>query len=144
MKEVVVFGGSGFLGESVIDVLLSKNFKVINLDNKKPKNYPTKNYSFYKCDILKPNTFKDKLKNNQIIFHFAGKADLEGSINDPFGYIQTNIIGTTNILEILKNLNSIRFVYASSAYALSENGAFYGLSKKTCEKIIEEYRKSLA
>jgi UDP-glucose 4-epimerase len=51
-------------------------------------------------------------------------------------------MGNLNILEACKqNGNIKRFVYASSAYALSTEGSFYGLSKQSSEKLTEEYYK---
>ena len=51
-------------------------------------------------------------------------------------------MGNLNILEACKGIGSIdRFVYASSAYALSSDGSFYGISKQTSEKLTEEYYK---
>ena len=50
-------------------------------------------------------------------------------------------MGNLNILEACKNNNIKRFVYASSAYAMSDKGSFYGISKLTSEKLTEEYYK---
>jgi UDP-glucose 4-epimerase len=60
----------------------------------------------------------------------------------PYQFLETNIIGNVNVLEaIRKHKNIERYIYASSAYALSDKGSFYGISKKSSELIIDEYHK---
>ena len=49
MRKVLVTGGSGFLGSSIVNLLIQKNFKVIVVDKIKPKN---KNVKFIKSDLL--------------------------------------------------------------------------------------------
>ena len=71
----------------------------------------------------------------------AGFANLDKAIEFPIETFQLNVIGNLNILEQCKNHKIKRFVYASSAYAMSDKGSFYGISKLSSEKIIEEYNK---
>ena len=72
-----------------------------------------------------------------IVYNFAGQADLDESIALPKETIEQNVIGNINILESIRELPIKRYVYASSAYAVSRNGSFYGISKLTSEKIIK-------
>ena len=54
--------------------------------------------------------------------------------------IESNIIGTVNILEALKNSKNLKkFIFASSIYAMSNQGGFYSSTKRSCENIIENY-----
>jgi UDP-glucose 4-epimerase len=55
--------------------------------------------------------------------------------------MQLNVIGNINIIEACLAHKITNFVYASSAYAVSNKGSFYGISKLASEKIIEEYHK---
>ena len=69
----------------------------------------------------------------------AGFANLDDAVLDPFRTFELNVLSTINILDFCKTHKVDQIVYASSAYATSNKGSFYGLSKLTSEKIIEEY-----
>ncbi|MDA9598926.1 dTDP-glucose 4,6-dehydratase [Candidatus Pelagibacter sp.] len=111
MKKIIVTGGLGFIGSNLIDLLLQKNFKVINIDKityssnfyntKEFKN--SKNYKFIKCDI------KDKKIRNILfkfkpdcIFNLAAETHVDRSIDNPEDFIQSNIVGVYNLLENFK------------------------------------------
>ena len=141
MKKVVVFGGSGFLGSYVVQELLNRNYQVkvadLNYSEYFPKNI------FIKCDILDKEKVNEIIpENTNYVFNFAGFANLDRAVDNPLMTINLNIIGNTNILEACKTKNVQRFVFASSAYAMSDKGSFYGISKLASEKIIAEYYKS--
>ena len=111
MKKIVVTGGLGFIGSNLIDLLIKKNFFVINVDkvsyssnfynHKEYKN--SKKYKFIKCDI------KDKRFKNIIfkykptcIFNLAAETHVDRSIDNPKNFIQSNIVGVYNLLEYFK------------------------------------------
>ena len=75
----------------------------------------------------------------EIIFHLAAQPLIYESYKKPYITFDVNCRGTLNILEACKARNLERFVYASSAYALSNKGGIYGISKLAAEKIVEEY-----
>ena len=75
-----------------------------------------------------------------IVYNFAGLADLDEAIHLPKQTMEINVIGNLNVLEACKLSGVERYIYASSAYALNDKGSFYGISKLTSEKIIEEYQ----
>ncbi len=111
MKKIIVTGGLGFIGSNLIDLLLKKKFKVINIDKGTYSSnlYNTKefksskNYKYIKCDI------KDK-KFQKIIFQFkpncifnlAAETHVDRSIDNPENFIQSNIVGVYNLLEFFK------------------------------------------
>ena len=138
-KKVVVFGGCGFIGSYVVEELLSKGYEVIAADLQSSK-YVDNKY-FQKCDILDKDKVNSLIKNSDIVYNFAGFANLDDAIANPVKAIELNVMGNLNILEACKNHKIKRFVYASSAYAMSDKGSFYGISKLTSEKLIEEYYK---
>lgn len=138
-KKVVVFGGNGFIGSYVVEELLSSGYDVISADLN-PSQYVDDKY-FQKCDILDANSVNDLVRGAKIVYNFAGFANLDDAIANPVKAIELNVIGNMNILEACKNNNIQRFVYASSAYAMSDKGSFYGISKLTSEKLTEEYYK---
>jgi len=138
-KKVVVFGGNGFIGSYVVEELLNKGYDVISADLNSSE-YVDDKY-FIKCDILDTAAVNEVVKDAYIVYNFAGFANLDDAIANPSKALQLNIIGNLNILEACKIHHVKRFVYASSAYAMSNKGSFYGISKLTSEKITEEYYK---
>ncbi|WP_297431518.1 NAD(P)-dependent oxidoreductase [Sulfurimonas sp.] len=138
-KRVVVFGGNGFIGSYVVEELLKKGYDVISADLN-PSKYVDDQY-FQKCDILDVEAVNTLVQGAKIVYNFAGFANLDDAIANPIKAIELNVIGNMNILEACKKYNVQRFVYASSAYAMSDKGSFYGISKLTSEKLTEEYYK---
>lgn len=141
MKKVLIFGGSGFLGSYVSDELTKRGFEVFIADLNKSK-YLKGNQKFIKIDILNFDAIKKILKDKDFVYNFSAVAELEEASNNPLKTFHVNVIGNLNILEACKESKNIkRFVYASSAYALSNEGSFYGVSKLCSEKVTEEYEK---
>ena len=114
MKKIIVTGGLGFIGSNLIDLLLKKNFFVINIDkatyssnqyNVKEFN-SSKKYKFIKLDIknkeLKNILFKYKPHG---IFNLAAETHVDRSIDNPDSFIQSNIVGVYNLLESFKNFS---------------------------------------
>jgi UDP-glucose 4-epimerase len=138
MKKAVVFGGSGFLGSYVADELSRRGFAVVIADVKE-SSYLAKGQAFQRCDIMDPDAVTRAAKGAAVVYNFAGLADLDESINMPKQVMEQNVIGNINVLEACRLGKIERFVYASSAYAFSNKGSFYGISKLASEKIVEEY-----
>ncbi|MDB1122416.1 NAD-dependent epimerase/dehydratase family protein [Vibrio algarum] len=138
-KKVVVFGGNGFIGSYVVEELLDSGYDVVSADLN-PSKYVDNKY-FRRCDILKKDEVNDLVKDANIVFNFAGFANLDDAISEPTKAIELNVIGNLNILEACRMYHIKRFVYASSAYAMSDKGSFYGISKLTSEKLTEEFYK---
>ena len=113
MKKIIVTGGLGFIGSNLIELLLKKNFKVINVDKvtyssnfynlKEFKN--SKNYNFVKCDIKEPKFKKILFKYKpSCLFNLAAETHVDRSIDNPDSFIQSNIVGVFNLLEGFKDL----------------------------------------
>ena len=140
MKKVLIFGGFGFLGYYLIKELLSKKYDVTVADihtNDELKNL----VSYHYCDISNEEMVKQVFETNtfDFVFNLAGFANLDKAIKNPLKTIQLNVVGNIHIIDECLKHNIKKFVYASSAYALSNKGSFYGISKLASEKIIEEY-----
>ncbi len=138
MKKAIVFGGSGFLGSYVADELTVRGYGVVVADIAKSK-YLLKEQEFVNCDILDRDGVNELLKGADCVYNFAGLANIAIAMNDPFKTVELNVVGNLNILEASKNNKIKRFIYASSAYAVSNKGSFYGISKHASEKLTEEY-----
>ena len=112
MRKIIVTGGLGFIGSNLIELLLKKNYSVVNIDkiNYSSSFYNTlefvKNskYKFIKCDI------NNKTKLSQIIFKYkpvcifnlAAETHVDRSIDSPENFIKSNILGVFNLLEVFK------------------------------------------
>ena len=140
MKKIVVFGGSGFLGSYVADELLNRNYDVTIADINKSQNLNDKQ-KFKKINILNIQDVKKIIKDAYMVYNFSAIAELDEAIENPLSTFQVNVMGNLNILDACKEEGVERIIYASSAYALSSYGSFYGISKQTSEKITEEYYK---
>ena len=141
MKSVSVFGGAGFLGEYLVKELVKNNYRVTICDIKKPSNLIA-DTSFKQVDILNEVAVRECLKGDvDYVYNLAGFANLDEAVKNPRSTMQLNIIGNINILEACTKRNIKRYIYASSAYAVSNKGSFYGISKLASEKVVEEYKK---
>jgi UDP-glucose 4-epimerase len=137
--KTIVFGGSGFLGSYVVDELTARGHDVVIFD-RIPSPYRP-DLPFIQGDILKPETVSEAVQGCDYVYNLAGAANVELSVNHPVDFLEVNIIGNANVLEAARHAQVKRFVYASSAYALSNRGAFYGTSKRASEKVIELYQQ---
>ena len=125
MAKIIVRGGLGFIGSNLIKLLLRKKYKVLNLDKvtyasnfyntKDFKN--NKNYKFVKCDLKNNNKLSKIIKNYKpnAIFNLAAETHVDRSIDGPKSFIESNIVGTFNLLEILRNYkNKIKLIHVST------------------------------
>jgi len=160
--KILITGIAGFIGFNFAKFLIEKKYKIIGIDNlndyydvnlkkrRLKQLFNSKNFKFYKVDLIEKKKIKEIFKNNNIdfIFHFAAQAGVRYSIDHPAKYIDSNILGFYNLIENIKNFKIKRIFYASSSSVYGENKNFplnekehifpkniYGLSKKINEEI---------
>jgi len=114
-KNIIVTGGLGFIGSNLIDLLINKKYSVINLDkvsyssnfyNLKEHKNNTK-YKFIKCDLNSKKILNILLKYRPIcIFNLAAETHVDRSIDGPKNFINSNVLGTFNLLETFKTFSS--------------------------------------
>ena len=150
--SILVTGSAGFIGFHLCKKLIENKFKVIGFDNmndyynvtlksdriKELKKIAIKNkvkFNFIKGDLTNNDdlnkVFDSKNKLNKecletkvsIVVNLAAQAGVRYSINNPSTYIQSNIVGFSNLIEQAKNNNVKHFLYASSS-------SVYGGNKK--------------
>lgn len=135
MKSIIITGWAGFIGGNFIKYFLqnSKNTKIINVDNLTPasnidflkdiKNNP--NYFFEKVDITDYSSLKkifEKYSPDAII-HFAAETHVDFSISNPNIFLQTNIIGTANLLNLCRE-----FWDLENNFSINRKNIFYQIS----------------
>ena len=145
MKNILITGGAGFIGSHVVRLFLetSNEDKVYNLDAltyagnlenlRDIENHP--NYSFIHQDIVDLEAVRQVIQNNNIthIVHLAAESHVDRSIKDPLAFVQTNVIGTVNLLQAAKEFWGDSYDYrlfyhvsTDEVYgSLSDTGFFY-------------------
>jgi len=140
-NKVIVFGGSGFLGSHVADSLSDKGFDVTIFDIKESP-YLQENQKMIVGDILDPQQLDDSIKGNNIIYNFAGIADIDECHRRPIDTIKYNILGNGHILDSAVRNKVKKYLFSSSAYVYSSSGSFYRISKQASELFIESYAEN--
>ena len=170
MQKILVTGCAGFIGSHVIDTLLKRKQEVIGIDNFDPyynvnqkkanitQALKNPQFKFFELDIRDAKNLETQLakKNIAKIIHIAAKAGVRASVKDPISYLETNVLGTANILNFTRK-NEIRQVIcasSSSIYGASKNPEFretditdsplspYAASKKAMEVLCYSYTKA--
>ena len=153
IKNILITGGAGFIGSALIrSLVINSENKVINIDKltysgsleslKSIKN--RKNYIFEKLDICDSINLQRVINDSKpdLVIHLAAEAHVDRSIDEPIDFIQTNVIGTFNVLE------GVRIYYQSLKGLKKDNFRFlhvstdevYGDLKNTNNFFSEETR----
>tara|TARA_B100002052_G_scaffold298494_1_gene332131 strand:- start:101 stop:1159 length:1059 start_codon:yes stop_codon:yes gene_type:complete len=134
MKKYLITGGCGFIGSNFIHFILENQLssQIVNLDKMtyagNKDNLSTidhDNYHFIKGDICNQSTVRDILEkySPDVLVHFAAESHVDRSIDEPVEFVNTNIVGTMNLLnesnQWLKKLScekkdSFRFLHIST------------------------------
>jgi len=136
--KVIVFGGSGFVGSHVADALTESGYDVIIYDLK-PSPYLQKFQKMVIGDIMDEQKVNKTVQGCDIVYNFAGIADIDEASQKPLETVKVNILGNSIILEACRKAKVKRFVFASSLYVYSKTGSFYRSGKQACELLTENY-----
>lgn len=139
MKKILMTGGSGFIGQAIINRLFEHNFEVYLPDSRQ-------------LDITNFEGVKKVLKeyNPNFIIHLAARTEVEKSFYEPTSFSYTNYVGTINMIEVAKTLPELElFIFSSTMEtyghqtkenwkAFDENtpqypNAPYAVAKMACE-----------
>lgn len=124
--EILVTGGTGYIGSHTCVELLNAGYKVVivdNLSNSKEEvisrieKITGKNIKFYKIDILDEKKLEHVFNENNIdaVIHFAGLKSVGESVKMPMTYYHNNVTGTLILCGLMKKYNVKRMVFSSSA-----------------------------
>lgn len=156
---ILITGGAGFIGSSLVERLVAAGFKVDVLDNlstgsadfiKKWK--MSSNVQFHNIDLLDV-TELGQIGKYRTVYHFAANPEVNVSATKPDIHFKQNIVATFNLLEAIKDSPPEVFVFASSStvygepaiiptpenYAPLEPISSYGASKLACEALVSSY-----
>ncbi|HFX18011.1 MAG TPA: NAD-dependent epimerase/dehydratase family protein [Flavobacteriales bacterium] len=177
-QKVLITGISGFIGHHLAKKLINNGYEIVGIDNlndyydvnlklfrlndlgiKKERISENKisneNLTFYKADITNFNELNQifETEHFDIVIHLAAQAGVRYSIENPQAYIDSNITGFFNILEVLRKYPVKHFIFASSSsvYGLNEEIPFktshhtdhpvslYAATKKSNEMLAHSY-----
>ena len=139
MKEqVIVFGGAGFVGSHVADMLSEEGYQVSIFDLRKSP-YLRDDQEMIIGDLTNRGLIRKSIKGKTYVYHFAGISDLDEAQNNPIQTVEINILGTTYILDACYEFKVKRILYASTIYVYSDHGSFYRSSKQASELLIDNY-----
>jgi len=169
-KNILVTGGAGFIGAHLVKYLVKKypNYRIINLDALTYSGNLENlmdienelNYVFVKADIRNSEELKEVFNTYQPdgIFHLAAESHVDRSIENPIEFIETNIIGTVQLMNAAKNfwgqnLEGKRFLHISTDEvfgSLGDTGFFsestsydprspYSASKASSDHMVRAY-----
>jgi UDP-glucose 4-epimerase len=141
--RAIVFGGAGFLGSFVADALSEAGHRVVVFD-RVASPYLRDDQVGIVGDILDREAVEAAVASCDVVYNYAGIADIEAASRDPLESVRVNVLGNTVILEAARRANVKRYVFASTLYVYSTAGAFYRCTKQACELIVEDYERAFA
>jgi len=121
MKNILITGGAGFIGSHLVRLLLNTypEYHIINMDVltyagnlENLKDVEDKeNYTFVKCDICDVKKVSQIFEEYNIdsIIKLAAESHVDRSIEDPFSFAQTNVMGTLSLLQAAKGFWNANF-----------------------------------
>ncbi|MEX2436345.1 MAG: UDP-glucose 4-epimerase GalE [Balneolaceae bacterium] len=166
MKNILVTGGTGYIGSHTTLVLLQQDYNVFVLDNlinskfeslRRVKQITGKKIPFYEIDLLDKPALQQLFTEHTFdaVIHFAGLKAVGESVEKPLYYYKNNVAGTITLLEVMNEYNVKNIVFSSSAtvYGDPEESPIpedspvyatnpYGQTKLTIEYILKDLHQS--
>lgn len=136
--NVLVTGGSGFLGSHISDELSDRGHHVTVTDLDESR-WIRDDQEMAVGDITDNDFLAEIMEGKDVVYHLAALADLNAAKTRPVDTAKINVFGTVNLLDIAVKKGVKQVVFASSVYVYSREGGFYRCSKQACENYIEEF-----
>lgn len=173
METVLVTGGAGFIGSNLVENLLGRGYRVVVVDNFADDLYNPKfkdehisrfidnqNFALHRVDICDLAKLKSifEIEKPKYVAHLAAKANTRKAVGDPYVYMDVNIVGTLNILELCKDykVENLAIASSSSVYGNSQNVPWketdsadqplspYGMTKRADEILAYTYHHNFS
>lgn len=169
MTKILVTGAAGFIGSHLVDLLLGRGDQVVGVDNFDPfysrqvKEANLRGARGYAAFALEEQDIRDARAVDAVIerfkpsvvVHLAAKAGVRPSIQDPAAYLETNVIGTLNLLQACARHGIEHFVFASSSSVYGDDAPVpfrethhtdmpvspYAASKQAAERLCYTYHR---
>lgn len=156
--KALVTGGAGFIGSSVVDALLERNFEVVVVDNLSTgsQNNINSGARFYNLDIRDREKLEGVFSNEKpdYVFHLAAQINVRDSIKNPVNDCEINILGGVGLIEVCRRFAVRKIIFSSTGGAIYGDGveipsdenqeknpaAPYGIAKLTIEKYLQFYK----
>ena len=165
--NILVTGGTGYIGSHTCVELINAGHEVVvfdNLSNSKENSLDRvceitgKRPKFYNADMRDYESLRPVFSENSIdaVIHFAGLKAVGESVAKPWEYYNNNIVGTLNLLRAMKEYGVKKFVFSSSATVYGDPAIIpiteecplgtttnpYGETKKMLERILSDFQKA--
>ncbi|KKM93974.1 hypothetical protein LCGC14_1203020 [marine sediment metagenome] len=138
-KKILITGGAGFIGSHLTDKLIKENdhditiydtlCKQVHGQLSKPPEYLNDQARFVKGSVTDYGTFEELVKENEIVIHLAARVGVGQSMYQISNYVDNNIQGLANLLDILVNSN-----HDVEKLVISSSNTVYGEGKASCDK----------
>ncbi|WP_436891273.1 NAD-dependent epimerase [Mammaliicoccus sciuri] len=132
--KILITGTAGFIGSHLSKKLITQGHEVIGIDNindyydvrikeDRLKSIGTTNFTFYKINLEDESAMDEIFENEkpQVVINLAAQAGVRYSLENPRAYIDSNIVGFTNILECSRHHKVKHLIYASSSSVYGAN-----------------------
>lgn len=143
--KILITGCAGFIASKVSELLLKRGDKIFGVDNlndaydvnlkkwRLEQLLKFDNFIFHKINITNLSQLEKIFTQNTFdaIINLAARAGVRTSLNNPWIYMDTNIIGTLNLLELCRKYNIKKFVLASTSSIYGETDLPFIEDKKT-------------
>ncbi len=140
---ILVTGGAGFIGSNLVDALLARGYAVRVLDNLstgKRENLPqSPRVELIVGDVADAGCVRRAVQGCRAVVHLAAVASVQASVDDPFGTHQSNLIGTLNLCEAMRESGVKRVLFASSAAVYGNNGEGHAIDEDTPKAPLTPY-----
>lgn len=140
---ILVTGGAGFIGSNLVDALIARGYAVRVLDNLstgKRSNLPSvDSVELIVGDVADANTVRRAVQGCRAVVHLAAVASVQASVDDPVGTHQSNLVGTLNLCEAMREAGIRRVLFASSAAVYGNNGEGEPIKEETPKAPLTPY-----
>lgn len=153
--NILVTGGAGFIGSSLIEELIKKGNRIVAIDNfnnyynprfkkENVKGIKSKRFEIVKGDITRLSDLRRLFKKNKFdkIVHLAALAGVRNSIDHPASYFKTNLQGTLNMLEMARKFDVKDFIFAGTSAVYGNDTPSPSSEDAPCLKPLNPYAAS--